>query len=179
MGAGGTLNLIGSVPAASAMTVNGILNISNPGTGIQARNFASLSIAATGVTNITSPSATGNRIVLVTPSLTITTGGKLDLNSNDMIVPAAGELGYVEPLTAKSPRAVARMDFGLARGLLHQAPPQLRANSLLALSSMTQIRRQAAHWLVQRLSRRSTTKPSAMVMCWLNIPMRAMPIWTV
>jgi hypothetical protein len=94
VGAGGTMNVIGSIPATSNMTVNGTLNFSNPGTGIQARNLASLTIGATGLTAIALPSAIGNRIVLATSALTITAGGKLDLGANDMIVRAAGEAGY-------------------------------------------------------------------------------------
>ncbi len=94
VGAGATMNVVGSIPAASNMTVNGTLNFSNPGTGIQARNLASLSIGNTGLTAIASPTAIGNRIVLATAALTITTGGKLDLNANDMIVRGAGEAGY-------------------------------------------------------------------------------------
>jgi fibronectin-binding autotransporter adhesin len=76
-GSAGTLEIAGNASATA---------------GFLPQTFTSLTIGSTGTINAdnamasASPTTNTNRTVIVTPSLSITSGGKLNLGSNDMIV---------------------------------------------------------------------------------------------
>ncbi len=76
-GTAGTLEIVGNVSATA---------------GFLPQTFTSLTIGSAGTVNVDSaipsaaPAINANRTVVITPSLSITTGGKLNLGSNDMIV---------------------------------------------------------------------------------------------
>ncbi len=84
---GTTLNINQAPPSTSSITANGNINIGkNNTTGILARTVATLNIGSAGILTVVSPSAHANRTLLATSALNITTGGTLNLTSNDLIV---------------------------------------------------------------------------------------------
>ncbi len=123
-----TIGVAGSI-SNSAITVGngttaGTLNIAantSATAGILARSVASLSITSTGTVNLANAAASAgpaintNRTVLATPSLTITTGGTLNLGSNDMIV-HSGSAGESVAATITSAVASGRGANGLWTG---------------------------------------------------------------
>jgi endonuclease/exonuclease/phosphatase family metal-dependent hydrolase len=96
---GATLKFNGTLGSASLTSNGSTLFAANASTGILARTFSSLSIGSAGSVTVTAatqtagPTVNPNRTVLVTPSLTVTGTGTLNLNNNDMIVQGVGVTG--------------------------------------------------------------------------------------
>ncbi len=95
----GTWTFAGDPALTSAnLTVNAnatvVFAAGAAGTGINARRLAALNIGAAGVTKLTASPTQADRQVLVANTLAITTGGKLDLSSNDMII-SSGNAGAI------------------------------------------------------------------------------------
>ena len=84
----GTSLLAGILPTTTTLSSSGITTFAaNPGTGILAETLTGITIGSAGQVVVTSPtSGHGNRTVLSTGSLAITSGGTIDLGANDMIV---------------------------------------------------------------------------------------------
>ncbi len=89
-----TLTSTGSI-ADSAITVNpsGTLSLAAGTSGILLRNLHGLTISG-GIADVAAAAASSSRSVVVTPSLSISAGGKLDLANNDMIVQGVGATGF-------------------------------------------------------------------------------------
>jgi hypothetical protein len=96
---GATLKLNGTLGSASLTSNGSTLFAANASTGILARTFSSLSIGTSGAATVAAatqtagPAVNPNRTVLVTPNLTVTGAGTLNLNNNDMIVQGVGATG--------------------------------------------------------------------------------------
>ncbi len=87
----GTWTFSGDPAATSAnLTVNDnatvVFTAGATGSGINARHLAALNIGATAIAQIAAPPTHADRQLLVTNTLSITTGGKLDLSGNDAVI---------------------------------------------------------------------------------------------
>ncbi len=124
-----TVGLTGSI-SNTAVTVGngttaGVLNFAantSATAGILARSVASLSITSTGTVNLANAAASAgpainiNRTVLATPSLAITTGGTLNLGSNDMIIHSGSAGDSLSPAAITIAVATGRGANGLWTG---------------------------------------------------------------
>ncbi len=83
---GATGNINGLLTNTPNVTDDGTIKVgANPGSGILARTWSSLAIGATPATlSIAAPSASANRTVLITGSLS--NSGLMDLSGNDLVV---------------------------------------------------------------------------------------------
>ena len=92
-------------PAATSasLTLNAnaatILPAAAAGTGVNARTFAAVNVGAGGTLTVAAPATHADRAVVVTPTLSVAAGGKVDLAGNDMVV-QQGTLATLNALVA-------------------------------------------------------------------------------
>ena len=138
---GATLNvgsalLAGILPTTTTLNSNGTTTFAaNPGTGILAQTVTGITVGSAGQIVVASPtSGHGNRTVLSTGSLTITSGGKIDLGSNDMIV-HSGSNGELVAATIFSEVAAGRGANGAwtGTGITSSAAAASPSNMALAV----------------------------------------------
>ncbi len=96
---GATLKFNGTLGSASLTSNGSTLFAANANSGILNRTLSTLSIGTGGAVTVAAatqtagPTVNPNRTVLVTPNLTVTGTGTLNLNNNDMIVQGVGATG--------------------------------------------------------------------------------------
>jgi hypothetical protein len=96
---GATLKINGTLGLTNLTSNGATLFAANSSTGILSRMFSTIGIGSSGAitvaaaTQTSGPLVNPNRSVVVTPTLTIATGGSLNLNNNDMIVQGVGAAG--------------------------------------------------------------------------------------
>ncbi len=88
--AGSTTLMYDAAGYAAGLTINANASVtfatSPPGSGIQPRMVGALNIGASGIATVAAPLSHADRAVLVASTLSIASGGRLDLKSNDLIV---------------------------------------------------------------------------------------------
>jgi autotransporter-associated beta strand protein len=119
--AGATLNVNGALTATAAVTANGNVNFAgnSSSTAATTRALGTLSVGAAGVVTVLSSPAWSAPVVLQPATLSITTGGKLDLTSNELITSESlttlrGQIvaGQVTTSTAGTNGGVGSLDLG-------------------------------------------------------------------
>ena len=119
----------GGTSAADTLTVNGgtyAFPAPTAGTGITSLPLAALSVGAGGTVSVGSAAAAADRWVVTTGSLSITTGGRVDLGSNDMVV-TAGAATAISGYAATGYAAGAWTGLGLASSAAAADPSHLTA----------------------------------------------------